>query len=131
MRPSSPAIGTSPPPASSASSRSSWDSIVCVGGDREVGVELGAHRLQHLDVRREGGATVERVAHERGVLEVLGPDARDQLLAVMVAHGVVKLAGQRHIPNGSFTVSPSTVAGMKFIAGEPTKPATNRLTGSL
>ena len=30
---------------------------------------------------------------------------------------------------GSFTMSPSTVAGMKFIAGEPMKPATNRFVG--
>ncbi len=34
-------------------------------------------------------------------------------------------------PIGSLTLSPSSVAGMKFIAGEPMKPATNRLTGSL
>src|SRR5215216_5621726 len=33
-------------------------------------------------------------------------------------------------PNGSVSVSPSSVAGRKFIAGEPMKPATNGLTGS-
>ena len=31
--------------------------------------------------------------------------------------------------NGSLSVSPSTLAGRKFIGGEPMKPATNRLTG--
>ena len=30
---------------------------------------------------------------------------------------------------GSFTVSPSTSAGKKFIAGLPMNPATNRLAG--
>ena len=39
--------------------------------------------------------------------------------------------GSRTSAIGSLTVSPSTVAGMKFIAGEPMKPATNRFSGSL
>ena len=38
-------------------------------------------------------------------------------------------AGIRNVPTGSVTWSPSTVAGRKFIGGEPMKPATNRLTG--
>jgi hypothetical protein len=33
------------------------------------------------------------------------------------------------VPIGSFTVSPSSSPGRKFIDGEPMKPATNRLTG--
>ena len=32
-------------------------------------------------------------------------------------------------PNGVCSVEPCTVAGRKFIGGEPMKPATNRLTG--
>jgi hypothetical protein len=32
-------------------------------------------------------------------------------------------------PKGSRTVEPSSRAGMKFIAGEPMKPATKRLRG--
>ena len=39
--------------------------------------------------------------------------------------------GSRTSPTGSFTLSPSTVAGMKFMAGEPMNPATNRLFGWL
>ena len=33
--------------------------------------------------------------------------------------------------NGSFSLSPMIVAEKKFIAGEPMKPATKMLTGSL
>ena len=38
-------------------------------------------------------------------------------------------SGMVTVPNGSSTVLPSTVAGRKFIGGEPMKPATNRLPG--
>jgi hypothetical protein len=38
-------------------------------------------------------------------------------------------SGSRTSAIGSLTVSPSTVAGMKFIAGDPMKPATNRFSG--
>jgi hypothetical protein len=38
-------------------------------------------------------------------------------------------AGSSTEPNGSFTEVPSTVAGRKFIGGEPMKPATKRLPG--
>ncbi len=38
-------------------------------------------------------------------------------------------AGICTLPNGSFTELPSTVAGMKFIGGEPMKPATKRFPG--
>ena len=37
--------------------------------------------------------------------------------------------GSCTVPNGSFTEVPSTVAGRKFIGGEPMKPATKRLPG--
>ena len=42
----------------------------------------------------------------------------------------VKDSGNRTSPNGSFSVLSVSVPGKKFIAGEPIKPATNRLTGS-
>jgi hypothetical protein len=38
-------------------------------------------------------------------------------------------AGISMSPKGSLRVVPSTVAGMKFIGGEPMKPATKRLAG--
>ncbi len=37
--------------------------------------------------------------------------------------------GSVKVPNGTVTSSPSTVAGRKFIGGEPMKPATNRFRG--
>ncbi len=56
--------------------------------------------------------------------------------AMYGAAGVVgdpgaQLLGQVSSTIGSVTVSPSTSAGKKFIAGEPMKPATNRLAGSV
>ncbi len=38
-------------------------------------------------------------------------------------------AGIGASPNGSRSLPSSSVAGTKFIAGEPMKPATNRLSG--
>ena len=38
-------------------------------------------------------------------------------------------SGRSTVANGSSTLSPFTVAGMKFIGGDPMKPATKRLTG--
>ena len=98
-----------------------------VGPGREVRVQLRAHRLDHVDLRLERGAAVLRLAHQRRVLEVLRPDAGDHV--ALRAPRSRRAAATSTI--GSLSVSPSTVAGMKFIAGEPMKPATNRFLGSL
>ena len=44
-----------------------------------------------------------------------------------LAAGARLSSGSRTSPIGQFSLSPSTVAGRKFIAGEPMNPATNRL----
>ena len=48
--------------------------------DAEVGVDVGAHRLDQVDVHLERRAGL--VADEGGVLEVLGADAHDHLAAL-------------------------------------------------
>jgi hypothetical protein len=47
-----------------------------------VCIQLRAHRLDHVDLRREDGAPVALVFHQGRVLEVLGPDAGDQAVAL-------------------------------------------------
>ena len=76
-------------------------------------------------------APARAVVHERGVLEVLGPDARDQLLAASIAAQRARAAprGSGTSTIGSLTCPPRPSAGMKFMAGEPMKPATNRFCG--
>jgi hypothetical protein len=56
---------------------------LALGG--EVGVQLRAHRLHHLDPGLERHPAVALVAHQRGVLEVLGPQAGDHVPARAVA----------------------------------------------
>ncbi len=65
-----------------------------------------------------------------GVVELLGTHACDQVTARRFRR-LPQLTRQRHSANGSLRRSPSIVAGKKFIAGEPMKPATNRFTGLL
>ena len=97
---------------------------------------FGAGRLDQLHRRRN-----RRHARLLGWLrieaaEVLGPDAEDHLL--------VADARRRHCREGRATAalplavltdsaglppSLTTSAGMKFIAGDPMKPATNMLAG--
>src|SRR5688572_18403896 len=69
-----------------------------LGLDREVGVELRAHRLEDLDLRAERDALVAGVSYERGVLEVLGPHARHDLAGPgLRAHALAKLRRERHV----------------------------------
>jgi hypothetical protein len=49
--------------------------------EAEVGVLVGPQRLQHVHGRLEGEALAPVAVHQGGVLEVLGPDADDQLAA--------------------------------------------------
>jgi hypothetical protein len=63
---------------------------------------------------------------------VLGPHAIGDLLAVAALQGAAVGAGTRVPSANSTSAAPPllrSVAGMKFIAGEPMKPATNRLAG--
>ena len=126
---SAPEPGTSAAPESAASSSSSFE-LMPLGLDREVGVELGAHRLDQVDRHLEHVAAVAGVADQGGVLERLGPHAGDHVACRAASPSAERSSsGRRTSPNGSFTVSPSSVAGMKFIAGEPMNPATNRFVG--
>ena len=121
--------GTSAVPASAASSASSSDAA-CSPSQREVGVQLRAHPLDHLDRARNVAPSLACVAHQGGVLEVLRADAGDHRLAVCARQRPRSLVGQRHRrPWAACSVSPSTLAGRKFMAGEPMKPATNMFTG--
>ena len=74
-------------------------------------------------------AAVAVVADQRRVLEVARGGCRRSRRAGASPSLPRSSSGRRTSPNGSFTVSPSSVAGQKFIAGEPMKPATKRLTG--
>ena len=71
------------------------------------------------------------VADQRRVLEVLGPDPGEQLRwPPWDSSARASPRGSSTSANGSFAVPPEISTGMKFIDGEPMKPATNRLTGS-
>ena len=95
--------------------------------DVEVGVEVGAERLDQIDLGLEDDAAlVAQVADHLGVLEALRAQAGDHLAVATVAQAL----GQSASPIGSFTLAPLSSAGMKFIAGEPMKPATKMLAGS-
>ena len=61
--------------------------------DGEVGVDVGAHRLHQVDRHRELGAGC--VADQGGVLEVLGTEADDDLLALALLHGPADAVGHR------------------------------------
>ena len=78
------------------------------------------------------------VGRERGVLEVLGPDAEDHGLARVAreAPGALRASRRRARPSASPSFGDerrrsarSSVASSMFIAGLPMKPPTNRLTG--
>ena len=104
--------------------------LTASGLDAEVRVELGAHRLEHVDLGLEGRCRGRAaVADERRVLEVLGPDAGDERRAAVARERPALLVGERHVADRQLTLSPSTLAGMKFIAGEPMKPATKMFSG--
>jgi hypothetical protein len=64
----------------------------------EVGVLVGPQRLQHIDRRGEGEPLVPLAVEQSGVLEVLGPDAHDQVAA---GAGLLELGahvgGQRQV----------------------------------
>ena len=94
-------------------------------------VELRSHCLDHLDLCAEGRAAILRLPHQRGILEVLGPDPGDQLTALTLADPVVHLLRQAHVSERQLHRVALTVAGMKFMAGEPMKPATKRFLGPL
>ncbi len=102
-----------------------------VGADLEVGIELRPHRLDDIDLGRERGpARADIVADELRVLEALGADAGDHV-AREAPRACPGASGSAISPIGSLSRSPSTLAGRKFIAGEPMKPATKRFAGSL
>ena len=83
--------------------------------------------------RRSAGVS----GSERGVLEVLGPDAEHDVLALEAARapGALRASPRRAaiVCAPTFATSPpfrrSSVASTMFIAGLPMKPPTKRLTG--
>lgn len=98
---------------------------------REVQVLVGAQRLDQVDGDLEGqGADAGVPVEQRRVLEMFGTDAGDQVLDLrMLVQSVLGVLRQRDLPKGSLTPTSVNVAEKKFMAGEPMKPATNRLAG--
>ena len=129
MRPSSPAMGTSPPPTSSASSRSSCDSIcwsdatVKCAYSSEPSDSSTSMCARNVVPRLRTSPTSEASSKFSGRMPAISwrPCVLPSLLC--------SSEGSRTSASGSLMVSPSTVAGMKFIAGDPMKPATNRFSG--
>ena len=115
-----------------ASSCSSSDSAA-LALDAEVGVDLRAHRL---DERRSSRSNVDAAARgcRRRARRPRSPRAgcrrsRRAPARRSTCRGAVA-SGSATSPIGSCTRVALDLAGRKFIAGEPMKPATNRLAGS-
>ena len=120
-------------PASAASSVSSAESHV-LALHVEVRVQLGAHRLDHVDLRLELQPVREGALLDGGVLEVLRAHADDDVAAALPPFACRRARSS----SGSGAVAerpldrsrPRAAPGRKFIDGEPMKPATNRFCGS-
>ena len=116
-------------PASAASSSQLLDST-SGSLDLEVGVLLGAQRLDEVDLGLERDAAVaDVVADQRGVLEALRPDSGDHRgPAWQPARGRAS-SGSWTSPSGSLSDVALELAGMKFIDGRADEAGDEEIRG--
>jgi hypothetical protein len=99
----------------------------------EIDQRLHAHRLDDVDLLLE--IVLVGFAVRTSLHDVLGPEAQHQVRLAdegLVAAGALAGTGKASVPFSLTFRAPAACSiwqGMKFMAGEPMKPATNLVVG--